>query len=302
MNRRDMFVAVAALAPFAACTASAPAPSLAAPVHAPLATIDYRRDGKLIMLPVRVNDRAPAWFTVDTGAPHSVIDPRLAADLGLTITHEDAVTGTGRGTVPVGHGGPVRLDVGGLVLPVDDPWIIDLSGVPIDPDVRGLLGADFFAAYIVRLDPDRGRFEVFDAATYSWPRDGATIPLVVERDRLFVDVRLDVKPGMTVSQRVRVDVGSEASVNSEIVRLSTTTRGTTLGGGLGADFAGVSGMFDAVHIGPYTIRQVWGPGGPGPAIGMEIFRRFVTTFDVPNGRLHLSPGRALDEPVPAPPA
>lgn len=56
----------------------------------------------------------------------------------------------------------------------------------------------------------------------------------------------------------------------------------------------------AVHIGPYTIRHVWGPGAPQTTIGMEIFRRFITTFDAQRGVLHLVPNRTLIEPVPEP--
>jgi hypothetical protein len=293
MRRRILTLAAVCLAYGCALQAS--------PSHEqPIVSIQYRLDGHLLMLPVQVNDAGPAWFTLDSGASHSVIDPRLAADLGLRTSSESATTGTGQGAISVGHAGPVVLRIGDFSLPVEDPWIIDLSGVPLDREVRGLVGADLFKNNIVRIDPDRGVLEIFAADGLQSFAGGATLPLFLDGDKLYIDAVLDVRSGLSVQHRLRIDTGSEESVNDEIVAQSAQTRTTTLGNGLGANFEGVSGVFDAVHFGPYTIYHVWGPGGPGPAVGMEVLRRFVVTFDVPRGRVNLVPGRAFPDPVPAP--
>jgi hypothetical protein len=62
----------------------------------------------------------------------------------------------------------------------------------------------------------------------------------------------------------------------------------------------VSGIYDAVEFGPFRIDHVWVPGGDSPAIGMEMLRRFIVTFDVPHQRLYLRPTAARAEPVPPP--
>ena len=242
------------------------------------------------MLPVQVNDAEQVWLTLASGAPHRVIDPRLAADLGLRTMSESATTGTGQGAVSVRHAGPVMLRIGDFPLRVQDPWIIDLSGVPIDREVRGLVGADLFKNNIVRIDPDRGVLEIFAADRFQTFPSGATLPLIVDGDKLYIDAVLDVRSGLSVQHRLRIDTGSEESVNDEIVAQAAETRTTTLGNGLGSNFEGVSGVFDAVRFGPYTIHHVWGPGGPGPAVGMEVLRRFVVTFDVLRGRVNVVPG------------
>jgi len=84
-----------------------------------------------------------------------------------------------------------------------------------------------------------------------------------------------------------------------IVR-ATGSKRTTLGNGLGSSFEGVSGALEAVHLGPFVLHRVWGAAIEHPAIGMEIFRRFVATFDVRHGVLYLEPTAALAEPVPSP--
>jgi hypothetical protein len=279
---------------FADCPAVAAEP-------APVAAIPYRLDGKLLDFQVSINGYAPVWFCLDSGAPHSVIDPRLAKILGLTVTPGGSVTGTGAGAVATGHVGPVTMTLAGAPpIPVADPWVIDLSGVPFAKDTLGLVGHELFANYVVRLDPLHGTLYLFDPKTFAQGPGGTTLPLIVENGKLFLEVGLDVNPQLRVRHKLRIDTGSEESVNDPIVAQARETRVTTLGQGLGQDFQAVSGVFDAVHVGPYTIRHVWGPGAPTPAIGMEIFRRFVTTFDVTRGTLHLAPTPALTEPVPPP--
>jgi predicted aspartyl protease len=247
-----------------------------------------------------VNAGPAEWFCLDSGAPHSVIDPRLARKLNLRTFEKGSIIGTGSGKVDMAHSEAVTLALGKITLKVAEPWVIDLSGVPIPNDVRGLMGADLFKAYVVRIDPLAKQLQLFDPKGYSPGDAGTSLPLHFDDDKLTIDLTLDVKPGLSVTHRVRIDTGAEESVSDPIVAQSEETRKTTLGNGLGANFEALSGVFAAVHIGPYTIRHVWGPGAPQVTIGMEMLRRFTTTFDTQRGVLHLIPNRTLIEPVPEP--
>ena len=265
-----------------------------------LVSLPYRADGRLLMVEASINGGPARWFMVDSGASHTVIDPRLQRELGLPILQDGQTTGAGAGTVALQHVGPARMRLGGFEIGLSDPWVIDLSGVPIDPETRGLVGAEVFKSHVVRLDPLRRRFEIFDPARFR-PDPGSTaIPLIVEGDKLLVELTLDVRPGLSVTERIRIDTGAEELVNHPIVEQAVERRQSVQGNGLGSNFVAWSGRMQAVHIGPFTIRDVWGPGSPGPTLGMEILRRFIVTFDAPHGRLHLTPTPALDEPVPPP--
>src|SRR5262249_15447234 len=150
----------------------------------------------------------------------------------------------------------------------------------------------------LRFDPVHRTVAFFDKARFTPPASGTVLPLIVEARAMYLDAKLNVKPGLIVTHRLRVDTGSNDAVNDEIVGQALVTRKTKLGSGLGASFAGVSGMYEDVLSGPYQLRHAWGPGAPGPAVGMEIFRRFVSTFDAGRGKLYLEPTPALLEPVP----
>ena len=269
--------------------------------QSPVATFPFKRDGQLMLVEVSIGNSAPAWFVVDSGASHTVFDPKFANELGLKTESAPPTTGTGTGDVPKTHARPVGMRLHGIKVDLPEPWVIDLSKAPLPASVRGLVGAEIFKTYVIRMDPLRSTFSVFDPASYRHESGGASLPLFVEGDKLFLEATLEVPAGQTVTRKLRIDTGSESSVNDEIVKKSEKVRTSTLGGGLGEAFKSYSGVFTSVKIGPYVLKHVWGPGGPRPAIGMEMLRRFIVTFDAPHGWIHLEPTPALNDPVPTPP-
>lgn len=269
--------------------------------QAPLGTFPFKRDGQLMLVEASINKSGPVWFIVDSGASHTVFDPKFAKELGLKIDTAPPTTGTGTGEVAKSHSQPVVMTLNGVKIDLPEPWVIDLSKAPLPASIRGLVGAELFKTFVIRMDPQQATFTVFDPASYRHESSGASIPLFIQGDRLFLEATLEVPAGQKITHKLRIDTGSESSVNDEIVRQSAEVRSSTLGGGLGKNFKSYSGVFTSVKIGPYVIQHVWGPGGPGPAIGMELLRRFIVTFDAPHGRLYLEPTPVLDEPVPTPP-
>lgn len=261
----------------------------------------FKRDGKLMLVQVRINDSEPTWFVVDSGAPHTIFDPKFAQELGLKVESAPAITGTGTGKVTRSKTGPVTMALNDVKIELAEPWVIDLSNVPIPKTVKGLVGAELFEKFVVKMDPLESVFSVFDPGSFNYTGDGASIPLFFESGKLFLEADLEVPAGKTVTHKLRIDTGSESAVNDEIVKQSAELRSSTLGGGLGENFKSYSGVFSSVKIGPYVMNHVWGPGGPPPLIGMEILRRFIITFDAPHGRMYLEPTTAFTEPVPTPP-
>lgn len=279
--------------------------SASVPATSPLATIAYRPDGtagKLIAIPVAVNGAVPRWFVLDTGAPRSALDTRLAAELKLTPARMTREGGTGRGTVAAGHPGALVLTVGGVRLPVNDPLTLDLAGVPISKTDRGLVGSELLSHYVVRIDPVQHRLALFDPRRFRPEPGDVRLPLGIDAEhrRFYINAALHVRPGMTVRHRLRIDTGSEDSIDDPIVRQARQVTTTQLGNGLGANYRGYSGVYDSIELGPFQIKHVWGPGGALPAVGMEVLRRFVVTFDAPHRALYLRPTPALAEAVPPP--
>jgi Aspartyl protease len=283
----------------ASCFALLASTCMAASPESMPVTIPIRQQQKLLFVQVTINGRGPFWFAVDTGAHHSVIDPYVVEQLGLATKGSTTVTGTGAGNVPAQNVGAIQMRVGNLAVAVPEPLVIDLSGVPIPKWAHGLVGAELLETYVIELDVEKSTMRAFDPSTYKQPANASAVPLVVENHRFFLSVEIEVG-NERVTHRVRIDTGSGDSVADEIVKRGTNVRTTTLGNGLGDNFPGYSGVYKAVHIGSFVFHDVWGPGAPHPAVGMEMLRRFTSTFDVPHRQLYLVPNSHFHESFPAP--
>lgn len=290
--RKPLTAAALALAALGAAGASSPAPS-------GCSAIDYNLDDRLVRVPVRV-DGVPLWFDIDSGARHSVIDLTAAKRLKLQLLRPDQMAGAGHGTQAMLHAAPVTITAGGLSVRIADPWVIDLSHTGTGSNLDGLIGMEFFNAYVVRIDPLAKTVAFCDPATYKDESSGASIPLVNQDNRLFINLTLTLPNGAAATHRVRIDTGSDDAVSDNLVRQSPIRQKSLQGVGVGTPYVDYSGLFASVQIGPYRIENVWGPSGDRPAVGMEILRRFILTFDVPHGRLTLQPTAQLHDPVPSP--
>ena len=266
----------------------------------PLAEISYRPVGKLIYLPVQVNGSGPLWFIFDTGAPNSIIDTAAAQTLHVKAISSGIIHGTGKGDVSANDAGEVQFTFGGLTTRVPHAKIVDLSKVPVPVKADGLLGAEFLEQYVLRINPAAHTIAFYDPNSFTYRGEGKSLPLELTNSRLYVQVGLTAVPGTLATRRVRVDTGSEDSIDDDTVRSSPKTRKTILGNGLGTSYEDLSGVYDQVVIGPYVFRNVWGPAGAIPIVGMEMLRRFTLTFDSARGLLYLEPNASFDEPVPAP--
>lgn len=264
------------------------------------ATVRYQPNGKLILLPVTA-DGAHLWFTLDSGARHTVIDSATARRLHLRILSSDRDRGVGTGTFQRSHAAPLDVVIAGVRLHIADPWVIDLSGTGTAKRQDGLLGADFLSAYAVRIDPVLHSLTIYDSNRVGDAKAGGAVPLKFADNRLFVPMSLSLANGISANRLVRVDTGSEDAVSDDLVKQSPQRRKTLEGVGLGHPFYDYSGVFSAVRLGPYVIRNAWGPSNPAPAVGMEILRRFTMTFDVQHRTLYLEPNVYFRDPVPSPP-
>jgi hypothetical protein len=266
---------------------------------APLTVLTYRLDDRLVRVPIRL-DGTELWFDVDTGAPHTVLDASTAKRLHIAAVRTDRAQGAGRGTVPRQHAVPIEIALGTVGFRINDPWIYDLSHTGTSLHEDGLLGADFFRRYVVRIDPIAGTFSIFDPVSFRYGGRGTAIPLTDRNDHLFIPMQLSLANGISAKRSVRIDTGSDDAVSDDLVRESPTRRKSVQGVGLGQAYVDYSGVFSTIQIGPYSIHNAWGPSNSVPTVGMEILRRFVLTFDVPHKFLYLEPTRHFCDPVPSP--
>src|SRR3954452_12820530 len=115
---------------------------------------------ELVFADVHIGRHGPYRFMVDTGAQTSLIDEKLAAELGLKSTYPvEVVTQHTIRSLPA-----LRLDnlrVGHVTLPETEIVCHDLSiARRLDPGVMGVLGFNALSAMNFSLSPASGRLEL----------------------------------------------------------------------------------------------------------------------------------------------
>jgi predicted aspartyl protease len=259
-----------------------------------IATIPFAPDaGHAIFVSVGINGQAPQWWAVDTGSSECIVDRRLARKIGLAMRGSRPAHGAGKGTVRLDSiKGKVRLDLTTQQIPTCDHFAaIDLSGsATASRPIAGILGYEFFARYVVRIDFGAHTLQLYDSAKFRYAGRGDTVALTMERNIPRVAVRIRTARRPEITRQLIVDTGSEDAVDDSSVRRSSRSDPITVATtGLGKSYEAVIGTLDTVRIGRSLFTNVPGVAADVGIVGNGIWSRFVSIFDLGRRRVYLEP-------------
>src|SRR6185503_16666696 len=134
---------------------------------------------------VSVNDSAPQWFILDSGAAGGSILAKETADrLGLQRGAEtDAHIGAGDGVnVGIATLPDVTLHVAGGSMTIPEMRVFSLAHIsPYEGRrLEGLLGEDFFQSHVVEIDYAKFKMRIIDPTTYTPPAGAIVVPITVD--------------------------------------------------------------------------------------------------------------------------
>jgi aspartyl protease len=177
-------------------------PALQAEPHCPgsIASVTPRFVQRaLIVIPVRINQKGPFDFMVDTGSQITVVDPSLAVELGLKSQGKV-------GLVSVASYAQASLTVLDTLEAasqvVEKPFVVvqDLGQIQAaDPRIRGVLGENFLAHFDLLIDYAHKLLCLDETGTMRESVRGEHIPLVTPQnpesevpfmERLVISVHL----------------------------------------------------------------------------------------------------------------
>lgn len=140
----------------------------------------------LITAAVHVDGRGPYKFLVDTGAESTLIHDALAAELRIAPRFRvELVTVNGAQMVPGTRLTGVRI--GSATLPELEVLFHELTEARrLDPDIRGVIGANALAHLSFQLIPSAGQIDT--ASTR--PGTGHVIPFSLVDGRIAVEARM----------------------------------------------------------------------------------------------------------------
>jgi hypothetical protein len=199
-------------------------PALPAESHCPagIASVTPRFVQRaLIVIPVRINQKGPFDFMVDTGSQVTVIDPSLAAELGLKPQGKVGLV-TVASYVHASITVPDTLEAASHV--VEKPLVVVQNLGPIqvaDPRIRGVLGENFLAHFDLLIDYAHKLLCLDGTGAMRESVRGERIPLVASQnpegevpftDRLVIPVHLSGAGNRKIL--LQLDSGSDGLILS----------------------------------------------------------------------------------------
>ncbi|HKW02972.1 MAG TPA: retropepsin-like aspartic protease [Vicinamibacterales bacterium] len=313
MQRGALFLSALTAAAAIALTVTPAGGQNAAPSPSPI-PVPVEVASNVFFARVTVNGVGPFWFTVDTGATLTVIDPSAAARAKLAV--QDAGrrgnVGIAAGDMTMATTTGARINVAGL--PIFAPPTLYVVAVQNNAAyfghaIDGVLGTDFLSPHIVALDYGAGRVSVLPPArTEPAVRQGAAVTFTLEGNVLVAPATITLPDGERVTARLLIDTGSNGALTltSPFVRRHDLTarfpsrqQQNAAVGINGTVFSPVVALTsvafgDAAIARPNAALSTATAGLDASTdfdgiIGAELLRQFTVTIDYPRRRLIFSP-------------
>jgi predicted aspartyl protease len=155
------------------------------------------------VIEVRIGDAGPYNFLIDTGASLSVVDTKIALELGLDVVGSMAVGAPGGAQVESDRVSIPTMTAAGLTIENLTPVAVAIDEMSAGL-MQGVLGMDLFEEVLLTVDPVRG------ITTLSHDRLQAGAPGVIGFDGSMGRIVFDIEvAGMTVP--MQIDTGAPGS-------------------------------------------------------------------------------------------
>ena len=263
-------------------------------------------EGGHIIIDVTIDDKASRPFVLDSGAVDS-IDRDIAPELGIETSGRAYVVGFGPNKPRASFGSVAKVQIGRAVLR-SVPFITsEFPNGLLDrgsrPRIAGLIGAEFFDQFVVRIDYTKRTLRLYPQGNFHFDGSGFTLPLTSEVSGGVArgpHLQIGTIP-MTidgVAGDFIVDTGAGGQVNLQPAFMQHNGLGSNYPnpvrflspGGIGGHFEAAMALGKIVSIGtlklstplvlfPTDERSVPMSRRYAGAIGGAFLRNFVVTLD-----------------------
>lgn len=286
--------------------------------------IPFKVHSNLIVCSVGLDNLDSLNFILDTGVSSIFItDPELVPQLNSNFVRTVQISGAGEkksinANISVGHTFKIGNITGyrqNLVVLEED--ILELSeylGLPI----HGIFGHDLFKNFVVTVDFASYEITLTKPEKFKLRKSHGTVyPIVVTQSKPYTDAFF-ITGYKETEQPVRLVIDTGAghalllSDNEEKVELPDKVIRANLGRGLNGEITGYLGRIKSVRMGEFELENViasfpdslsfslkFPPADKDRqgSIGIELLRRFKTTFNYQDGYMALRPiKRKFKEP------
>jgi hypothetical protein len=264
-------------------------------------TLPFRLLNNHIYICGKVDGKGPFTFMVDTGG-HTLLSPRLLAQLGGTSAGKAATSGVGPKIASLGFAKVGTIALGGVRMRDQTAFITNvyaaaIEGIPVD----GMVGFELFRRFVVRIDYGRRTITFFDPKRYDAKFAGTAVPFKfydhlpdVEGDIAGIPAHFDIDTG----SRSELDVTSPFVTRKGLDVAYPRGVHAITGYGVGGAVNSYVVRIPSLRLGNVTVREPVAElsnasGGSfsdahyDGNIGSALLKRFVVTFDYARRRMYL---------------
>jgi hypothetical protein len=282
-------------------------------------TIPFRLVRNLVVIKLKINDKGPYNFIMDTGAGLMIItDPALIDSVDTPGKHTLKLSGCATkgddyeayitSVLKVDIPGLTSYNVSAAILKKDHFGLSNFVGMPI----QGLLGYDFFSNLAVKVNFSDSTITVYRPKDERLFNKGEKIPITIENHKPFLEANVHLPDGSIKQSKLVVDLGAGHPLSLENMTESNELPKKCIAANLGMGFNGpINGFISRINeidIGKYNIKNLISSFPEDDSLknllnakrdgnlGIGLLKRFVVVFDYPANAIYLKPGPDYNEP------
>ena len=287
--------------------------------HKKRVSIPFHLVRNLVIIQLKINDKGPFNFIMDTGAGLMVItDPALIDSVNIPSKRTIKLTGacSERNDYDAYVTGILKVDIPGLtsynvsaaILKADHFGLSNFVGMPI----HGLLGYDFFSNLAVKVDFSDSTITVYRPKDERLFNKGDRIPITIEKGKPYVEATLHLPDGTVKESKLVIDLGAGHPLSlenlSETRDLPKKCIAANLGIGFNGPISGFISRINEIDIGKYDIKNLISSFPKDDSLktaietkrdgnlGIGLLKRFVVVFDYSANAIYLKRGPHYKDP------
>lgn len=268
----------------------------------------------LIIIPLRVNNKGPYNFVLDTGVGMILFtDPTLIDSLNITSKRDIKIKGFGEGgDLSAYISGDLKMNLtddieGNFSAAFLKDEAFDLSGYSGMP-IHGLIGYEFFNSFTVKIKYSTQTLTLYRPDAFYVPKKGVKIRISIEERKPYLETEVTMPTGESILTKLIIDTGAGHPLSLETYNglpfeIPAKHIEASLGVGLAGPIKGFVARIKSLKIGKFTLNKVTAafPSHDDVAsklfsinrngnLGNHVLKRFDAVFDYRREAVYLKKG------------
>jgi len=286
--------------------------------HKKKVTIPFRLIRNMVVIQLKINNKGPYNFIMDTGVGLMIItDPQLIDSINIPNKRTLKLRGFGENdaydayvtsALQIGIPGLTSYNVSAAILKKDNFGLSNYAGIPI----HGLLGYEFFNNLAVKVDFSDTTITVYRPKDERLFAKGEKIPITIEDYKPFIEANVYLPDGREMKNKLIIDLGAGHPLSlenmSESKEMPKRCIHANLGIGFNGPISGYLSRIQEIELGKYKIKDIISSFPQEDSLqrsmcvkrdgnlGIGLLKKFIVVFDYFHNAIYLKPGPYFKQP------